>query len=80
MKSREPCFLKLIFIELYDDRMDNLLHFRRIDIKIMDLLTEKIVAFHRLACTNDTIANFGRPHIIKSKIRENLQLSLKLQK
>jgi aminoglycoside phosphotransferase family enzyme len=61
-------------------RMDNLLHFRRIDIKIMDLLTEKIVAFHRLACTNDTIAKFGRPHIIKSKIRENFATLSKITK
>ena len=52
-------------------RMDNLLRLRRINSEILDLLIEKIVAFHRLACTNDTIAKFGRPHIMKSKIREN---------
>jgi aminoglycoside phosphotransferase family enzyme len=52
-------------------RMDNLLRLRRINIRVLDLLVENIVAFHRRACTTDTIAKFGRPHIMKSKIREN---------
>jgi uncharacterized protein len=61
-------------------RMDNLLHLRRINSELLDLLIENIVAFHRHACTNDTIAKFGRPHIIKSKIRENFATLSKFTK
>ena len=52
-------------------RMDNLLRLRRINNSVLDLLVENLVAFHRCAYTSDTIAKFGRPHIMKSKIREN---------
>ena len=52
-------------------RMDNLLRLRRINNRVLDLLVENLVAFHRCAYTGDTIAKFGRPYIMKSKIREN---------
>lgn len=52
-------------------RMDNLLRLRKINNSVLDLLVENLVAFHRCAYTSDTIAKFGRPHIMKSKIREN---------
>src|SRR6476659_1613106 len=52
-------------------RMDNLLRLRKINKNVLDLLVEYLVAFHRRAYTSDTIAKFGRPHIMKSKIREN---------
>ena len=52
-------------------RMDNLLRLRRINNRVLDLLVENLVAFHRCAYTGNTIAKFGRPHIMKSKIREN---------
>ncbi len=61
-------------------RMDNLLRLRRINSTALDLLLENIVAFHRRACTNDTIANFGRQHIMKAKIRENFATLSKLTK
>jgi len=52
-------------------RMDNLLRLSKINNSVLDLLVENLVAFHRCAYTSDTIAKFGRPHIMKSKIREN---------
>lgn len=52
-------------------RMDNLLRLHKINNSVLDLLVENLVAFHRCAYTSDTIAKFGRPHIMKSKIREN---------
>ncbi|MFZ0404430.1 MAG: hypothetical protein WAL79_01285 [Nitrososphaeraceae archaeon] len=52
-------------------RMDNLLRLHRINNSVLDLLVENLLAFHRCAYTSDTIAKFGRPHIMKSKIREN---------
>ena len=52
-------------------RMDNLLRLRKINNSVLDLLVENLVAFHRCVYTSDTIAKFGRPYIMKSKIREN---------
>ena len=52
-------------------RMDNLLRLHKINNSVLDLLVENLVAFHRCAYTSDTIAKFGRPYIMKSKIREN---------
>ncbi len=60
--------------------MDNLLRLRRINSSFLDLLIQNLVTFHRHACTNDSIAEFGRPHIMKAKIRENFKTLSKLAK
>ncbi|MGI0031722.1 MAG: hypothetical protein ACRD97_00440 [Nitrososphaeraceae archaeon] len=61
-------------------RMDNLLGFNKINNRIIDLLTDKLVKFHNLAYTNSTISNYGRPQIMKAKIRENFRTLSKLTK
>jgi len=61
-------------------RMDNLLSIRKINCDTLDLLIKNIVAFHRIACTNDSIAKFGKPHIMNSKIKENFATLSKFTK
>ncbi len=61
-------------------RMDNLLGVNKINNRILDLLIDKLVKFHNLAYTNSTISNYGRPQIMKAKIRENFRTLSKFTK
>jgi aminoglycoside phosphotransferase family enzyme len=61
-------------------RMDNLIDFNKVNNRVLDSLIEKLVEFHILACTNNTISNFGRAQPMKAKIRENFRTLCKLTK
>lgn len=61
-------------------RLDNLLKLNKLNNRTLDLLTQNLVKFHNVACTNATISNYGRPQIMKNKIRENFQTISKITK
>lgn len=61
-------------------RMDNLLRLHRINGGVIDLLIEKLVAFHSYTSTSAKIAKYGGPRAMKSKIRENFAALSKFTK
>jgi aminoglycoside phosphotransferase family enzyme len=61
-------------------RMDNLLRLHRINGGVIDLLIEKLVAFHSYTSTSAKIAKYGGPRAMKSKIRENFATLSKFTK
>lgn len=54
-------------------RMDNLVDHNKVNYGTLDKLIETLVMFHKQARTNPTITDFGKPRIMKSKIRENFR-------
>ena len=54
-------------------RLDNLLRLNKVNNHTLDLLTQNLVKFHDTAYTNARISKYGRPQIMKTKIRENFQ-------
>jgi hypothetical protein len=54
-------------------RMDNLVEHNKVTFGTLDVLIDRLVKFHKLARTSTTIIGFGRPRIMKSKIRENFR-------
>jgi uncharacterized protein len=54
-------------------RMDNLVDHNKVNYGTLDMLIDRLVKFHNLARTNATIIDFGKPRIMKSKIRENFR-------
>jgi aminoglycoside phosphotransferase family enzyme len=61
-------------------RLDNLLRLNKLNNHTLDLLTQNLVKFHNIACTDKTISSYGRPQIMKNKIRENFQTISKIAK
>lgn len=61
-------------------RLDNLLKLNKLNNHVLDLLIDKLFKFHNLAHTNSEISDYGRPQIMKSKIRENFQTISKITK
>ena len=61
-------------------RLDNLLTLNKLNHHTLDLLIDNLVKFHNVAHTNSTISNYGRPQIMKTKIRENFQTISKIAK
>ncbi len=61
-------------------RMDNLLKVHKVNNHILDLLIDKLVKFHNLTNTNNTISNYGKPQIMKAKIKENFRTLSKFTK
>ncbi|MGB5089921.1 MAG: hypothetical protein WBN72_03145 [Nitrososphaeraceae archaeon] len=54
-------------------RMDNLVDHNKVNYGALDMLIETLVMFHNRARTSSTIIDFGKPRIMKSKIRENFR-------
>ena len=54
-------------------RLDKLLKLNKLNNHILDLLIDKLVKFHSIAQTNSGISDYGRPQIMKNKIRENFK-------
>lgn len=61
-------------------RLDNLLGLNKLNNHILDLLTKNLVKFHNITYTDARISEFGRPQIMKTKIRENFQTISKISK
>jgi aminoglycoside phosphotransferase family enzyme len=61
-------------------RLDNLLTFNKLNNHTLDRLIDNLVKFHNMAPTNSTISDYGRPQIMKTKIRENFQTISKIAK
>lgn len=61
-------------------RMDNLLRLNKINSSIVDILVDRLVKFHKVTYTNSTISKYGRPQIMKEKIRENFRIFSRLSK
>lgn len=54
-------------------RMDNLLKNKKIDKKIIERLTNRLVKFHESTPTNEKISKYGHPKCMKKKINENFK-------
>lgn len=54
-------------------RLDNLVDHNKVNYGTLDMLIETLVMFHDRARTSATIIDFGKPQIMKSKIRENFR-------
>ncbi len=54
-------------------RMDNLVDHNKVNYGTLDMLIDTLVMFHNRARTSATIIDFGKPRIMKSKIRENFR-------
>jgi uncharacterized protein len=54
-------------------RMDKLINRNAVDANTIDILITALVKFHKLAPTNSTILDFGKPRVVRSKIRENFK-------
>lgn len=61
-------------------RLDNLLRLNKLNNGALESLTQNLVKFHNMACTNKTISSYGSPQIMKNKIRENFQTISKIVK
>ena len=61
-------------------RMDNLIHLNKVNYHELDILIATLVKFHNLTSTNARIRDFGKPKIMKSKIRENFKTLSRLTK
>jgi aminoglycoside phosphotransferase family enzyme len=61
-------------------RLDNLLKSNKINSRVVDLLIDKLVKFHKAANTNSAISRYGRPQKMKEKIKENFRSLSKLSK
>jgi aminoglycoside phosphotransferase family enzyme len=61
-------------------RMDNLVNSGAITKKEIDELTEILVGFHKHCHTSRSVAKFGKPQALKSKIKENFLTISKLAK
>ena len=61
-------------------RLDSLLRSNKLNNRVSDLLTIKLVKFHNIDCSNVTILLYGRPEIMKTKLEKILGLYQKLLK
>jgi hypothetical protein len=61
-------------------RLDNLLKLNRLNYHILDLLIDNLVKFHNTAQINETISDYGKLQIMRSKIRENFLTISKIGK
>ena len=61
-------------------RMDNLIKKGRVNKKIIESLTDKLINFHHSSPTNNKISQYGLPNVMKTKINENFETLYQLEK
>lgn len=61
-------------------RLDNLLGVNKLNHQTLDQLTQNLVKFHNMTYPNARILQYGRPQMMKAKIKENFQTISKMVK